>query len=258
MSTISRIAMKQDDNTYKSIYCHSDGYLEHNGVILYTYYKDKIKVEDLIKLGDISKLGKEVSPDSSKPHNFKEQQDDVTVAYHRDRGEKFHSKDFLTREELIKYSIKSSENILYVYEDGVWKYIDTMHKNYDSVIEHNLKQELIKRNYIFNPLKENINKRKEVADLLVKYIKKSDPYKFSLYFGTDEFAFEMMNILLSNNKGVEDTMEKLYFDIYKLIFEGAYNNAEKEALAKEALSLMLELNDYTYTLYKAKEFEMER
>ena len=258
MSTISRIAMKQDDNTYKSIYCHSDGYLEHNGVILYTYYKDKSKVEDLIKLGDISKLGKEVSPDSSKPHNFKERQDDVTVAYHRDRREKVHSKDFLTIEELIKYSIKSSENILYVYEDGVWKYIDTMHKNYDSVIEHNLKQELIKRNYIFNPLKENINKRKEVADLLVKYIKKSDPYKFSLYLGTDEFAFEMMNILLSNNKGVEDTMEKLYFDIYKLIFEGAYNNAEKEALAKEALSLMLELNDYTYTLYKAKEFEMER
>ena len=258
MSTISRIAMKQDDNTYKSIYCHSDGYLEHNGVILYTYYKDKSKVEDLIKLGDISKLGKEVSPDSSKPHNFKERQDDVTVAYHRDRGEKFHSKDFLTREELIKYSIKSSENVLYVYEDGVWKYIDTMHKNYDSVIEHNLKQELIKRNYIFNPLKENINKRKEVADLLVKYKKKSDSYKLSLYLGTDEFAFEMMNILLSNNKGVEDTMEKLYFDIYKLIFEGAYNNAEKEALAKEALSLMLELNDYTYTLYKAKEFEMER
>ena len=258
MSTRSLICKQIDKDKYKAIYCHSDGYLEHNGVILYTYYKDKSKVEDLIKLGDISKLGKEVSPDSSKPHNFKERQDDVTVAYHRDRGEKFHSKDFLTREELIKYSIKSSENILYVYEDGVWKYIDTMHKNYDSVIEHNLKQELIKRNYIFNPLKENINKRKEVADLLVKYIKKSDPYKFSLYLGTDEFAFEMMNILLSNNKGVEDTMEKLYFDIYKLIFEGAYNNAEKEALAKEALSLMLELNDYTYTLYKAKEFEMER
>lgn len=258
MSTISRIAMKQDDNTYKSIYCHSDGYLEHNGVILYTYYKDKSKVEDLIKLGDISKLGKEVSPDSSKPHNFKERQDDVTVAYHRDRGEKFHSKDFLTREELIKYSIKSSENILYVYEDSVWKYIDTMHKNYDSVIEHNLKQELIKRNYIFNPLKENINKRKEVSHLLVEYIKRVDPYKFSLYFGTEEFAFDMMNIVLSSDKGVEDTMEKLYSDIYKIVFDSDYKIEEKEDLSKEALSLMLEVNKYSYTLYEAEEFEMER
>lgn len=258
MSTISRIAMKQDDNTYKSIYCHSDGYLEHNGVILYNYYKDKSKVEDLIKLGDISKLGKEVSPDSSKPHNFRERQDNVTLAYNRDRGEKLHYRVFPTKDELIEYSYAEDERILYLYEDGRWKYIDTTCISCDKVEEYNLKDELIKRNYIFNPIKENIDKRKEVADLLVKYIKKSDPYKFSLYLGTDEFAFEMMNILLSNNKGVEDTMEKLYFDIYKLIFEGAYNNAEKEALAKEALSLMLELNDYTYTLYKAKEFEMER
>ena len=38
MSTRSRIAIKQNDGTYKSIYCHSDGYLEHNGYILYNYY----------------------------------------------------------------------------------------------------------------------------------------------------------------------------------------------------------------------------
>lgn len=216
MSTISRIAMKQDDGTYKSIYCHSDGYLEHNGAILYTYYIDKSKVEDLIKLGDISKLGKEVSPDSSKPHNFKERQDDVTVAYHRDRGEKFHSKDFLTREELIK------------------------------------------RNYIFNPLKENINKRKEVSHLLVEYIKRVDPYKFSLYFGTEEFAFDLMNGILSSKNGIEDTMEKLYSDIHKFVHDGGYNDEEMENLSKEALSLMLEVNKYSYTLYEAEEFEMER
>lgn len=258
MSTISRIAMKQDDNTYKSIYCHSDGYLEHNGVILYNYYKDKSKVEDLIKLGDISELDKEVSPDPSKPHNFRERQDNVTLAYNRDRGEKLHYRVFPTKDELIEYSYAEDERILYLYEDGRWKYIDTTCISCDKIEEHDLKSELIKNGYIFNPLKENINNRKEVADSLVKYIKKSDPYKFSLYFGTDELAFDLMNGILSSEKGIEDTMEKLYSDIHKFVHDGGYNDEEMESLSKEALSLMFKLNKYSYTFYQAEEFEMER
>lgn len=258
MSTVSRIAIKQDDGTYKSIYCHSDGYLEYNGVILYNHYKDKSKVEDLIKLGDISRLGKEVFPNPSKPHDFSDPQENVTVSYNRDRGEKLKFKCFLTKEELIKYSIVAKENILYIYEDGIWKYVDTMYKSYDSVVENNLKNELIKGNYIFNPVKENINKRKEMADLLVKYIKKLDSYKFSLYFGTDEFAFDMMNGILSSDKGVEKTKEKLYSDIHKLVFDKDYDNKEAGDLSKEALSLIVELTNYERTLYKTEEFEMEQ
>ena len=258
MSTISRIAMKQDDNTYKSIYCHSDGDLEHNGVILYNCYKDKNKVEDLIELGDIAKLGKEVYPNSSKPHNFEESQNDITLAYFRDGSEDLNYKCFFTKGELIRYSDAEDEQNLYIYEDGRWKYIDTMCMPCDKIEEHDLKSELIKNGYIFNPLKENINKRKEVANSLVKYIKKSDPYNFSLYFGNDEFAFDMICGILSSDKGVEDTMKKLYSDIHKLIFDGNYSDADMKDLSKEALSLMLELNEYTYTLYETEEFEMER
>lgn len=43
--------MKQEDGSYKSIYCHWDGYPEYNGLILFENYKDKNKVEKLINLG---------------------------------------------------------------------------------------------------------------------------------------------------------------------------------------------------------------
>ena len=45
MSTRSRIAIKQKDNTYKSIYCHCDGYPKYNGVILYYHYSDPMKIK---------------------------------------------------------------------------------------------------------------------------------------------------------------------------------------------------------------------
>ena len=43
MSTRSMICMKLKDDNYKSIYCHSDGYLEYNGAMLIDYYKDRKK-----------------------------------------------------------------------------------------------------------------------------------------------------------------------------------------------------------------------
>ena len=72
MSTRSRIAIKQKDNTYKSIYCHCDGYPEYNGVILYYHYSDPMKIKLLMSLGDISYLGENVLPDTTKTHTFDE------------------------------------------------------------------------------------------------------------------------------------------------------------------------------------------
>jgi hypothetical protein len=85
MATRSRIAMEQEDGSVLSIYCHNDGYVEHNGYILQTHYQDPEKVKELIELGDISSLGKNVSP--SGPHSFNQPERDVVVAYGRDRGE---------------------------------------------------------------------------------------------------------------------------------------------------------------------------
>ena len=54
MSTHSTIAKLDNDGIFRAVYCHSDGYLRHNGEILNKYYTDEDKVSDLIKQGDIS------------------------------------------------------------------------------------------------------------------------------------------------------------------------------------------------------------
>ena len=48
MSTRSLIAREIGKNQYSVIYCHFDGYLEHNGKILYKYYNDSNKVDKLL------------------------------------------------------------------------------------------------------------------------------------------------------------------------------------------------------------------
>ena len=62
MATRSTIAIENLDGTVSQVYCHYDGYIDHNGVILQTKYNDRGLVENLIKGGDISVLGSSVSP----------------------------------------------------------------------------------------------------------------------------------------------------------------------------------------------------
>jgi hypothetical protein len=81
MATRSRIAIENQDGTVTSIYCHFDGYLEHNGKILQNYFTNREKVEQLIALGDLSCLGEDIEEGSPD-----------TIAYARDRGEDFHQK----------------------------------------------------------------------------------------------------------------------------------------------------------------------
>jgi hypothetical protein len=84
MATRSRIAIEKEDGRVYSIYCHNDGYPEHNGAVLHHYYQDREKVERLIALGDISSLSEKVEP--TGPHSFNSPERGVVVAYHRDRG----------------------------------------------------------------------------------------------------------------------------------------------------------------------------
>jgi hypothetical protein len=85
MATRSRIGIEHEDGTVESIYCHWDGYPSNNGNILQEDYRDPKKVEELIKLGDISSLAPEVK--APKGHSFETPVDGVVVAYCRDRGE---------------------------------------------------------------------------------------------------------------------------------------------------------------------------
>ena len=54
MGTRSRIGVMHG-NICKSVYCHWDGYLEHNGVILQDYY-NSARANNLVALGDLSSL----------------------------------------------------------------------------------------------------------------------------------------------------------------------------------------------------------
>jgi hypothetical protein len=79
----------------KAVYCHWDGYLEHNGAILNEHYAASPKVNNLIALGDISSL----RPEIGEKHAFSKLEvpmdgdaydklyGDMTTFYGRDRGE---------------------------------------------------------------------------------------------------------------------------------------------------------------------------
>ena len=56
MGTRSRIGYELPDHSVVSVYCHWDGYLEHNGRILVQEYLDRDKVQELIDGGGISSL----------------------------------------------------------------------------------------------------------------------------------------------------------------------------------------------------------
>ena len=87
MATRSTIAKLGKDGIIKAVYCHSDGYLEHNGKVLNEYYKDESKVDELLAHGDISTLDQNIG--EKLPFNdymlFHEKKQ--CRFYHRDRGE---------------------------------------------------------------------------------------------------------------------------------------------------------------------------
>lgn len=89
MATRSTIAMEQPDGRVMQIYCHWDGYLDHNGSILQEHYRDRAKVLALMLLGDVSSL----RPEIGEAHEFdaryadNDPRENWVVAYGRDRGE---------------------------------------------------------------------------------------------------------------------------------------------------------------------------
>lgn len=121
MSTRSLICKENKDHTYTGIYCHWDGYPSNNGKILAEYYSDRNKVEELLKLGDLSYLDVNISPANGKVHTFDTPVKGVCVAYHRDRGEDYNEPHLITPKE----AKNSWCEYMYVFGlDGKWRYFD--------------------------------------------------------------------------------------------------------------------------------------
>ena len=83
MGTRSTIAIEYADGTVEQIYCHWDGYLEHNGQILHKHYSDPFKVRQLMDLGDMSSLGERLGTQ----HAFAKAPEGECTFYLRDRKE---------------------------------------------------------------------------------------------------------------------------------------------------------------------------
>ena len=83
MATRSTIALEFADGTVGQVYCHWDGYLEHNGRILLEHYSDPFKLRELIDIGDVSVLHANIG----EKHDFNDRYEDGCTFYGRDRGE---------------------------------------------------------------------------------------------------------------------------------------------------------------------------
>jgi len=137
MGTRSMIAIENPHSkAVKSIYCHWDGYLEHNGSLLEKHYSASPKANNLIALGDLSSLRPEIGEkhtfsrlDSNLPEaEYEKLYGDMCTYYTRDRGEDAPYKFFSNIKEAVAYYDGSWCEYFYLYrydaegETGKWFY----------------------------------------------------------------------------------------------------------------------------------------
>lgn len=100
MSTRSFIGIESAEGSISSVYCHSDGYLEHTGKVLIENYKTAEQVQELLSFGDMSILRETI---------------EQTEFYARDRGEEKSPPNFAEmREEYIDHA---NESYVYLFSN---------------------------------------------------------------------------------------------------------------------------------------------
>ena len=141
MGTRSMIAIQNPySKDVRAVYCHWDGYLEHNGSLLQKHYSASPKVNNLIALGDLSSLRPEIGDkhlfsslqidDKAERAAYEETVKDMCTFYTRDRGEDAPFKVFPTLKKAEAYFEGSWCEYLYVfkyskqddYQSGEWHY----------------------------------------------------------------------------------------------------------------------------------------
>jgi hypothetical protein len=128
MGTRSRIGVMHGDNV-KSVYCHWDGYLEHNGAILQEHY-DSVKANQLVALGDLSSLRPEIGEKhafsqfelrAEEVAGFKLLTENMCTFYGRDRGET--GTEWKTHANFVDFFAEVEGSWCewyYIMRDGVW------------------------------------------------------------------------------------------------------------------------------------------
>ena len=127
MGTRSRIGVMHGDNV-KSVYCHWDGYLQHNGAILQEHY-DSVKANQLVALGDLSSLRPEIGIQHAfgyhgteiSAEDYETQFGNMCTFYGRDRGEK--GTEWKTHTNFVDFFAEVEGSWCewyYIMRDGVW------------------------------------------------------------------------------------------------------------------------------------------
>lgn len=118
MATRSSITLK-DGEKFISVYCHWDGYVTNNGVLLQTNYNTIEKIKELLTKGDMSSLRETVAD----------------IEYYADRGEdgvgprEYHTVRDMIGAEWQEYN--------YLFVDGKWMFsrdASTMFQDLESEI----------------------------------------------------------------------------------------------------------------------------
>jgi len=135
MGTRSRIGVMHGD-VVKSVYCHWDGYLEHNGAILQEHY-NSAKANELVSLGDLSSL----RPNIGDEHAFSQFDTDMTQdEYYEKYGEMctFYGRDRKetgtewkvahTFAEFLEQCDNCCAEFYYIMKEGVWYCGDTYNR----------------------------------------------------------------------------------------------------------------------------------
>ena len=128
-STRARIGIEDPSGKIISTYIHNDGEPTGAGKILKSSYKNPAKIKQLLALGDISSLGRDIG----SKHDFVNPPKGEVNAYGRDRGESnIKAKKSSSRGDYESLTYNTDGNYAYLYsmKDKKWHYFDRSKNNW--------------------------------------------------------------------------------------------------------------------------------
>lgn len=125
MSTQCGVAIKTEKG-YETIYVHSDGYPKYMWPMLTENYNSEELAAKLVSQGDASFIDKLLEP-TTDFHRFGTPEPNVSIFYHRDRGEDWADvapAPYTKRELFNRFSYS------YIWENGCWNFYNNGKKVY--------------------------------------------------------------------------------------------------------------------------------
>lgn len=260
MSTRSAIVAKIG-NKYHGVYCHAMSFST-----LKKHYSTHEKVEQLIALGELSSLEKNIAPKEGVPHSFEYPAPNVTVAYYRDsneRQEEDNGPEVHIGDSIADVVANIDHENLYIFENDCWRSVipyDPLEDHaevFDIMIDRlgeasEISQEQLRKVYLksVEKVKKNCIKKSQLNGVeyvldevkaeeqfnsAVNYIKKEKEKKEAKakeFKHPPEIANKISNLFIHKMKQYDRE-----FDMSTLTIEKRsemWNDCEKEVLAEIA------------------------